>query len=283
MNAIDADGKGVVMAKNPRARIMVQVEAEILDLAQAYLVNRRRDVVTIETALKRGDFETIRRIGHNMQGSGCTFGFEPVTVIGAELQRAVKAENRAEVARLQGRLADYVSRVEVTAAAREAPQAGGGQVPAVAPDHRACDQEHGDDAPRILVVDDQKMNRALISHYLEKEGYTVTQAASGDEALAALEHCPPPAVILLDVVMCGMSGFEVCRRIKSSPATLPIPVVLVTSFERREDCILGMAAGADGFLSKPVDRQALLARVSSLVRLNRAFREARRHELPAAP
>jgi DNA-binding response OmpR family regulator len=123
---------------------------------------------------------------------------------------------------------------------------------------------------RILLVDDQEMNRLLVSRYLEKDGYRVSHAASGEEALAALEQYPQPAVVLLDVVMPGVSGFEVCRRVKSNPATLSVPVVLVTSLDSREHRIQGIEAGADDFLSKPVYREELVARVRSLVRLSEA-------------
>jgi two-component system cell cycle response regulator len=119
----------------------------------------------------------------------------------------------------------------------------------------------------VLVVDDDEMNRILVGRFLENEGYAVKQVSSGTEALAALAHPPLPVVVVLDVVMAGLSGFEVCRSIKSNPATTAIPVILVTGLEKNEDRRRGMEAGANDFLSKPVTRRELLARVGSLVGL----------------
>lgn len=254
------------MSSRASNRVVVRIEAELLDLVRAYLANRAKDVEVIKAALQRQDFETIRRIGHNMQGSGRTFGFEGLTAIGAGLQRAVAAANSAEIMRLQGCLADLVSRVEVKGVEVQNAHRLARPLEPVAVGRADGPNFH---EQYVLVVDDQEMNRMIVSRYLEKEGYTVRQVSSGDEALAALEQRPPPAVILLDVVMSGLNGFEVCRRIKSNPRTLAIPVVLVTGYERHEDRVQGMEAGADGFLSKPVERQELLARVRALVRLNK--------------
>jgi CheY-like chemotaxis protein len=109
------------------------------------------------------------------------------------------------------------------------------------------------------------MNRILIAHHLEKEGYAVVQCASGEEALAMLDRRPLPALVLLDVLMGATSGLEVCRHIKQSASTSVIPVVLLTALESKEDRMRGMQAGADDLLTKPVTRGALLERVSRLL------------------
>src|SRR5262245_1434137 len=121
-------------------------------------------------------------------------------------------------------------------------------------------------SPDVLVVDDQEMNAAIMSRYLTRAGFCVKCLASGDAALEALEKGLRPALILLDVVMAGMNGFDVCRRIKANAATCRIPVVLVTSFDRRSDFIQGWAAGADDVLAKPVQRDDLMARVRSMTK-----------------
>ncbi len=121
----------------------------------------------------------------------------------------------------------------------------------------------------VLVVDDQADNRELMARYLESGGYRVQRADSGEAALRAIER-ERPDLILLDVMMPGDNGFEICRKLKHDPATLAIPIVLATGLQRRDDRIAGREAGADDFLSKPVFPEELLARVRSLVRLAEA-------------
>ena len=116
---------------------------------------------------------------------------------------------------------------------------------------------------RILVVDDIEANVRLLEAKLTAEYYEVVTAADGVQALAAAaEH--DPDIILLDVMMPGMDGFEVCRRLKADPATRHIPVVLVTALDGRRDRLSGLEAGADDFLTKPIDDVILFARVRSL-------------------
>jgi putative two-component system response regulator len=123
-------------------------------------------------------------------------------------------------------------------------------------------------AGKVLVVDDLPKNVEILRRALEARGYEVRGAEDGPGALAAVaEHGPD--IVLLDVVMPGMDGFEVCRRIKSNPATRLTPVVLVTGLGDREDRIKGIEAGADDFLTKPPVLAELTARVRSLVRLKR--------------
>jgi putative two-component system response regulator len=122
--------------------------------------------------------------------------------------------------------------------------------------------------PTILVVDDERQNCQILTRLLTPHGYTVESASDGEAALEAIEDRPPD-LILLDVQLPGLDGFEVCRRIKQRPATRLTPVVLVTGLHEREQKIRGIDVGADDFLSKPVDKQELIARVGSLVRLKR--------------
>lgn len=116
---------------------------------------------------------------------------------------------------------------------------------------------------RILVVDDDPRNVKLLADLLTAEGYEVASAASGAEALA----CPPPDLMLLDVVMPGMSGYEVCRALRADPRTAILPIVMVTAVDPSEERVRGLEAGADDFLSKPVDPEELLVRVRSLLRI----------------
>jgi putative two-component system response regulator len=118
----------------------------------------------------------------------------------------------------------------------------------------------------ILVVDDSEVNRELLSDILIGEGYKVVCAEDGNGALYEIEKRAID-LVLLDVMMPGITGFDVCRSIKSRPETRFIPVVLVTALTSVEDRIRGIRAGADDFLNKPVNSQELLARTRSLMRL----------------
>jgi len=119
---------------------------------------------------------------------------------------------------------------------------------------------------RILVVDDIAANLRLLEAKLLAEYYEVALASSGAEALAIAEDWAPD-VILLDVMMPGMDGFEVCRRLKAMGATAHVPVVMITALVDQAERVRGLESGADDFLSKPVDDQALFARLRALLRV----------------
>lgn len=134
---------------------------------------------------------------------------------------------------------------------------------------------------RVLVVDDILPNVKLLEAKLSTEYYDVLTATSGAEALRKVEQ-DSPDIVLLDVMMPGMDGFEVCRRIKENPAFAHIPVVMVTALTDSVDKVRGLEAGADDFLTKPVNDMALLARLRSLVRLKMAIDEWRVRETTAS-
>jgi two-component system, cell cycle response regulator len=134
---------------------------------------------------------------------------------------------------------------------------------------------------RVLVVDDILPNVKLLEAKLLAEYYDVVTAQSGEDALKKITDSNPD-IILLDVMMPGMDGFEVCRRIKSNPQTAHIPVVMVTALTDTEDRVRGLESGADDFLSKPVNDTALMARVRSLVRLKMTVDEWQTRENTAS-
>ena len=119
----------------------------------------------------------------------------------------------------------------------------------------------------VLVVDDQEVNRRLLEAVLTPRGYRVLMADSGEEALRTLET-ERPDVVLLDILMPGMDGYEVCRRIRDDARTAVLPVVMITASGQQEK-VRATEAGADDFVAKPFDQAELLARVRSLVRVNR--------------
>src|SRR3990172_319662 len=134
---------------------------------------------------------------------------------------------------------------------------------------------------RVLVVDDILPNVKLLEAKLSSEYFDVVTARNGREALEAVAR-EKPDIILLDAMMPEMDGFEACRRLKSNPEHAHIPVVRVTALNDVEDRVRGLDAGADDFLTKPVDDVALLARVRSLVRLKFVMDELRMRQRTGA-
>src|SRR5712671_8056896 len=130
----------------------------------------------------------------------------------------------------------------------------------------------------ILVADDQASNRELLEELLSAEGFKVASVSDGAAALEQLSILPID-LVLLDVMMPDLSGFTVCEKIKANPDTYLIPVILITALSDKQDRIEGIKAGADDFLTRPIDRGELLARVRSLLKLKAHTDELERAEL----
>ncbi|MHC4988629.1 MAG: response regulator [Planctomycetota bacterium] len=120
--------------------------------------------------------------------------------------------------------------------------------------------------PKVLVVDDNLQNLELILAYLEDIDCESLSATGGQEALEMIQN-DPPDLVLLDVMMPKISGFEVCKRIKNNPETADIPVIMVTALSEMGDIERAINSGTDDFLSKPVNKWELLARVRTMLKL----------------
>src|SRR5436189_5872981 len=129
----------------------------------------------------------------------------------------------------------------------------------------------------ILIADDHESSRTGLEALLSLEGYNVLTAEDGIQALEQFRRNQPD-LLLLDINMPNMRGTEVCRRIKNNPETLLVPVVLITGLTATEDRVIGIQAGADDFLCKPVDREQLIARVLTIVRDNETIEKVVRAE-----
>jgi DNA-binding response OmpR family regulator len=125
-----------------------------------------------------------------------------------------------------------------------------------------------DEQATILIVDDEPSNVDMLSQELEEEGYGILTASDGEEALIQVQEHQPD-LILLDVMMPKVDGFTACRILKGSGQTILIPIILLTALQAHEDRIRGIEAGADDFISKPFDRDELLAKIGSLLRQKR--------------
>jgi DNA-binding response OmpR family regulator len=121
---------------------------------------------------------------------------------------------------------------------------------------------------RVLVVEDEPDIRELVIHHLKREGYQVSAAASGEEALRQVLSAPPD-LVLLDLMMPAMDGLEVCRRLRQDPSTAALPIVMLTAKGDEVDRVLGLEIGADDYVVKPFSPKELLARVRAVLRRSR--------------
>jgi putative two-component system response regulator len=137
-----------------------------------------------------------------------------------------------------------------------------------APQPYTFDGQGGTMSSTILIVDDEPTARQTIESILEEQGYNLEMAENGIQAIEKARRLLPD-VILLDVMMPGMNGFEVCKRIRSEPILAEIPIIMITALDDRQSFLGGLEAGADDYITKPYDRHELRARLLGITRLNR--------------
>ena len=123
-------------------------------------------------------------------------------------------------------------------------------------------------ASRVLIVEDEPDIRNLVVLHLQRDGYQVTSAGSGEEALRQV-RLSPPDLVLLDLMLPTMSGLEVCRRLRQEPATATLPIVMLTAKADEVDKVVGLELGADDYVVKPFSPKELLARVRAVLRRSR--------------
>jgi two-component system phosphate regulon response regulator PhoB len=128
---------------------------------------------------------------------------------------------------------------------------------------------------RILAVDDETPILELLRYNLEKEGFRITTCASGEEAIRILRADELPDIVLLDLMLPGMSGLDVCRKMKENPVTAGIPVIMLTARTEDTDVVLGLELGAEDYITKPFSPRVLMARVRTVLR-----RKARKPVMP---
>jgi len=120
-------------------------------------------------------------------------------------------------------------------------------------------------ASRVLIVEDERDIRDLVLFHLEREGFQVSSASSGEEALRQVRHATPD-LVLLDLMLPAMGGLEVCRKLRQDPATVALPIVMLTAKGDEVDRVLGLELGADDYIVKPFSPKELLARVRAVLR-----------------
>jgi phosphoserine phosphatase RsbU/P len=217
---------------------------------------------TLQAALADNDAAEIRRQAHSLQGMGGAAGTPEISVIGEELSRSAREGDFARCAALTARLDDWP---------------GPGGAPAAVPALPTALSNAPDVPGRILVVDDELPNRLYLRQLLSAQGATVFEAEGGEQALA-LAKIEMPELALVDVMMPGLSGYEVCRRLKADSATQDIAVIMVTARTTAEDVEHAFVLGAFDYIRKPFHARELLARARHAMELKRQSDELRQQQ-----
>jgi PAS domain S-box-containing protein len=233
----------------PKAPVLVLAYPKLAARIPAFLQNRRQDVATMRDALDRGDFDTVARLGHGMKGAGASFGFQPITDIGAALEQEAASADAAAARRWVAELSAYLDRVDV------ARSEGLGRSAEF--DAGACSR----DAPiarvsrKVVLVEDDEDMRVLFRVVLEQSGHRVTEARDGAEGVVRV-LADRPDVAIIDITMPGMDGYEVARRVRAAIGR-SVLLVAVTGHAREAERVQALAAGFDLHVTKPVNVKQL--------------------------
>lgn len=219
-------------------------------------------LVEMDSAVAQGDSTALRQVAHIIKGAAGNLGANAVAGLAKEIELHAEAGALAETGELVTRLRTEFALVE----------------PALSNHLTAAEGNSGvevaDDAPLVLVVDDDRSTRSALRHVLRRSGFRVAEATDGDEALAWLENSSADA-ILMDALMPVMDGFTACSALKKHPVWQDIPVLMITALEDRESIEKAFEAGASDFIPKPIHLSVVNQRVRRIIDATRAERHVR--------
>ena len=224
----------------------------------------------VREAAASGDREALYRSAHSLQGSVAIVGADSLARACAELGRTARSGSFEQVTPLVAQIESGIEGI------RKALVGWTATVPGAAPPSPPLQAPTGVGRRRILVIDDDEGIRRITQTLVEGLGHDVEAARDGMEGLAKLQLGVD--LVLLDVVMPGLDGFDVCRRIRQDPAGRDVPVIMVTTLETREHRLHAVEAGANDFIAKPVDETELRVRATSLLEMKTAQDEVKRYQ-----
>ncbi|HJW23951.1 MAG TPA: EAL domain-containing protein [Rhodocyclaceae bacterium] len=243
-------------------RLREALGSSIGEAIQPFLEDMPGYLAEMDTAVAEGNATALRRVAHIIKGAAGNLGANAVAGVAKEIELHAEAGALAESVELMTRLRTEFALVEPALIAHLT-AAGLASDPAVP-----------DDAPLILVVDDDRSTRSALRHVLRRSGYRVEEAGDGDEALAWLEGASPDA-ILMDAMMPIMDGFTACAALKKHPLWRDIPVLMITALDDRQSIERAFEAGASDFIPKPIHLSVVNQRVRRIVDATRAERHVR--------
>ncbi len=241
------------------------------------LVSQYADTAgVLDGLLRQGDFAAAHLHIHSLKGLAAAIGADALTQAAQALEAALKARDTGNLPALLAQLDDPLTALLCAIALDPTrPAEPPAQRPVDAPASGTPREAATLLPPTVLVVDDQAENIEMLHHILERD-YRVKVATHGERALAIALSDQPPDLILLDIMMPGIDGYEVCRRIKARPDRRGIPIIFVTAMEDHEDEALGLALGAEDYITKPFNPSIALARVKTHLALYDQTRELER-------
>ena len=220
----------------------------------AFLKNRRKDVLSMLDALTRGEFETVERLGHSMNGSGASFGFQTITDIGAALEREARSADTNASRKWVGELSKYLESVGLLKSEglkHGSLQTFPADIREVSAEARANDTPTAREARRIVLVDDNDDLRGVFRDVLEHCGHHVKEARNGVEGVALI-IAERPEVAIIDIGLLGMDGYEIARQVRAALGH-SVRLVAMTGHGSESDRGHALAAGFDLHMTKPID------------------------------